>query len=78
MTVRILPPTPTPDYPRILDALQDAVVELEVWRQNARTTEERSALRRIASALGAAQQEILEGAGPVPISRDEAQQSLIA
>lgn len=64
---------PEPDLRRVLDALQDALVELEVWRQSARSPEEWSALRRMAAALGAAQQEVAESAALLPRSADEAQ-----
>jgi hypothetical protein len=46
---------------RITDRLRDAVVELEVWRQNARSTEERQALHRITALLGQAVAELREG-----------------
>ena len=49
---------PEPDLYLVLDALQDALIELEVWRQHAHATEEWSALRRMAAALGAAHQEV--------------------
>lgn len=71
------PLAPEPDPRRILDALQDALVELEVWRQHARTPEEWSALRRMAAALGAAQDEVAESAGFPTRSTDAAQQSLL-
>jgi hypothetical protein len=54
------PSEPGPDLSRLRTLLQDALVELEVWRQNARTTEERSALHRIAAALGDAHGEVVE------------------
>lgn len=68
---------PAPDLRRVVDALQDALVELEVWRQSARTPEEWSALRRMAAALAAAQQEVVEGAARAPHPADAAQQSLL-
>lgn len=72
------PLTPEPDPDRVLAALQDALVEIDVWRQNARTPEEWTALRRLATALALAQQEIFDGArGPVVHSADAAQQSLL-
>ena len=43
---------------RIVDYLRDAVVELEVWRQNARTAEERQALHRVTSLLSLASGEL--------------------
>jgi hypothetical protein len=57
---------------RLADYLREAVVELEVWRQNARTTDERQALHRVTSLLGQASGE-LQALGQV---RDAAQQSL--
>ena len=48
---------------RLLAHLQDAMVELEAWRQNARTPTELAALRRLSAALHAAHQEVLENAG---------------
>lgn len=64
-----------PDLSRIRTLLQDALVELEVWRQHARTPEERSALHRIAAALGDAHVEIAEGAS-ARFATDAAQQTL--
>lgn len=46
---------------RITDRLRDAVVELEVWRQNARSAEERQALHRITALLGQAVAELRPG-----------------
>ncbi len=57
---------------RIVDYLRDAVVELEVWRQNARTPEERQALHRVTSLLNQAAGELRVN-GSVS---DPAQQSL--
>lgn len=70
-------PAPEPNLPRILDALQDALVQLEVWRQHAREAEEWSALRRLATALGAAQEEVAECGALPERSTDDAQQSLL-
>src|SRR5690606_34174526 len=57
---------------RVTDYLRDAVVELEVWRQNARTAEERQALHRVTALLGHAAAELrMNGA-----DRDPAQQAL--
>lgn len=39
---------------QVTDYLRDAVVELETWRQNARTPEERQALYRVTGLLGQA------------------------
>ncbi|HEX7240016.1 MAG TPA: hypothetical protein VF263_07100 [Longimicrobiaceae bacterium] len=64
-----------PDLSRLRTLLQDALVELEVWRQNARTLEERSALHRIASALGDAHAEVVEAAS-ARSAADAAQQTL--
>lgn len=71
------PLAPEPDLRRVLDALQDAMVELEVWRQSARSPEEWTALRRMATALAAALQEVAESAALAPRSTDAAQQSLL-
>jgi hypothetical protein len=43
---------------RVTDLLRDAVVELEVWRQNARTLEEREALHRVTALLSNAAGEL--------------------
>lgn len=43
---------------RVVDYLRDAVVELEIWRQNARTSEERQALHRVTSLLNLASGEL--------------------
>jgi hypothetical protein len=56
---------------RVADYLRDAVVELEVWRQNARSVEERQALHRVTALLGLAAGEVRNGGLP-----DPAQQSL--
>lgn len=47
---------------RITDWLRDALVELEVWRQNARSVDERQALHRITALLGQAVTELRNGA----------------
>lgn len=57
---------------RIVDYLRDAVVELEVWRQNARTPEERQALHRVTSLLNQAAGELRTNGS----SSDPTQQSL--
>lgn len=57
---------------RIADYLRDAVVELEVWRQNARSADERHALQRVMSLLGHATAELTSN-GP---TRDPAQRML--
>ncbi len=46
---------------RITDWLRDAVVELEVWRQNARSVDERHALHRITALLSQAVAELRHG-----------------
>lgn len=51
---------PEPDLYLVLDALQDALVGLEAWRQHARAPDEWTAVRRVAAALGAAYQEVVE------------------
>jgi hypothetical protein len=57
---------------RVVDFLRDAVVELEVWRQNARSPDERHALQRLSALLGQAAAELRNhGAGA-----DPAQQTL--
>ena len=57
---------------RVVDYLRDAVVELEVWRQNARSAEERQALQRLSALLTHASSELrINGA-----ARDPAQESL--
>jgi hypothetical protein len=43
---------------RVVDYLQDAVVELELWRQNARTLEERRALHKVTALLNQASTEL--------------------
>lgn len=56
---------------RATDLLRDAVVELEVWRQNARTPEERQALHRVTALLGSAATELrLSGAVRDPAQHD--------
>ena len=50
--------TEVSDLQRILESLRDALLDLEVWRQNVRTAEERDALRRMATALGDAHREM--------------------
>jgi hypothetical protein len=45
-------------HERIADYLRDAVVELETWRQNARTAQERQALQRVTTLLSMASAEI--------------------
>jgi hypothetical protein len=57
---------------RVVDYLHDAVVELEIWRQNARSVEERQALHRITALLNLASAE-LRSNGSVS---DPAQQNL--
>ncbi len=55
---------------RILDYLRDAVVELEVWRQNMHSPEERQALRRITSLLSMAAGELRsEAKAPDPVQQ---------
>jgi hypothetical protein len=57
---------------RIVDYLRDAVVELEVWRQNARSAEERQSLHRVTALLNLASSELRSGTG----GTDPNQQSL--
>jgi hypothetical protein len=58
---------------RALDSLREIVVELEVWRQNARTVEERQALQRVTTLLHHAASELRLNGRAVP---DPAQQTL--
>ena len=58
---------------RVVDYLRDAIVELEVWRQNARSSEERQALQRISALIGQASAELRMTDGT---NGDPAQQSL--
>jgi hypothetical protein len=56
---------------RVTDLLRDAVVELEVWRQNARSPEERQALHRVTALLSNAAGELrLSGAVRDPSQHD--------
>ncbi len=71
------PFAPEPDLRRVLEALQDALVELEVWRQSARAPEEWAALRRMAAALSIALQEVTESGALPRRTADAAQQSLL-
>jgi hypothetical protein len=43
---------------RALDYLREAVVDLEVWRQNARSAEERQTLQRVTALLHHAASEL--------------------
>jgi len=62
-----------PSGARALDYLSEAVAELEAWRQNARSSEERQALQRVTALLHHAAVEIRRnGEG----KRDPAQQIL--
>lgn len=47
-----------PALHRLIDVLQDVLLEVDVWRRHARHTEEWVALRRVANALAEASQEI--------------------
>jgi len=62
----------TESVARVVDYLRDAVVELELWRQNARSSQERQALQRVSALLGQASAE-LRSNGSV---KDPAQQAL--
>lgn len=61
----------------VLTALEDALAELEVWRQHARDPEEWGAMRRMASVLAAAQREVRIGLELPAEDRDPAQQDLL-
>ena len=54
---------------RIADYLRDAFVELEVWRQNARSVEERQALHRITSLLSQAAADLRHEYGGDPMQQ---------
>ena len=49
-----------PRLHRLMDSLQEALLEVDVWRRHARHTEEWVALRRIASMLAEAREELVE------------------
>lgn len=66
-----------PDLRRVLSALQESLAELEVWRQNARTPDEFSALRRMAASLADAKRELEEKLRGIPQPTDARQQSLL-
>lgn len=63
---RIAPQTGAAAAARVVDYLGDAVVELEVWRQNARTPAERLALHRVTALLNQAAGELRGSGTPDP------------
>lgn len=52
------PDAEQPRVHRLIDVLQDVLLEVDVWRRHARHTEEWVALRRVANALAEASQEL--------------------
>ena len=81
MNERQPPPRPAAASPaalsQILACLQEALTELDVWRQHARDPAEWIALRRMASALADAQSEVQSALDPTP-PLDPDQQSLLS